>query len=268
MTFETIEYEVHGAIAVLALNRPEKLNAITDSLIDELNRALDLAEADDTVRVVVLHGNGRAFSAGFDLEGGTAAGDLAFKRALLQKDFDIIMRFWDCPKPTIAAVHRYCLGGALEMALACDLTVASTDCRLGEPEPKFGSGSVALLLPWITGPKQAKELLLTADDQVTAERALELGLVNRVTPEGEHLSTAMNLARKIATLDQTSVRLTKVAINRSCDIMGMRQALLAALEIDVIIETTETEESREFNRVLDEQGLKAALAWREARIQS
>ena len=156
MPFETIEYEVRGAIAVLALNRPEKLNAITDALIDELNHALDLAEADEAVRVVVLHGNGRAFSAGFDLEGGTAAGDLAFKRALLQKDFDIIMRFWDCPKPTIAAVHRYCLGGALEMALACDLTVASTGCRLGEPEPKFGSGSVALLLPWITGPKQTQ----------------------------------------------------------------------------------------------------------------
>ncbi len=193
-------------------------------------------------------------------------GDVAFKRALLQKDFDIIMRFWDCPKPTIAAVHGYCLGGALEMALACDLTVASEECRLGEPEPKFGSGSVALLLPWITGPKQAKELLLTGDDRVTAERALQLGLINRVAPEGEHLTVAMRMARGIAALDQTAVRLTKLAINRSCDLMGMRQALLQALEIDVIIESTETDESREFNRVLDEEGLKAALAWREARM--
>lgn len=266
MTFETIEYGTDGAVAVIALNRPEKLNAITDPMIDELNLALDLAEADEGVRVVVLHGNGRAFSAGFDLSGGTAEGDIHFKRAMLQKDFDIIMRFWDCPKPTIAAVHRYCFGGALEMALACDLTVASTGCRLGEPEPKFGSGSVALLLPWITGPKQAKELLLTADDQVTSERAMELGLVNRVTPEGEHLDTAIELARTIAVLDQTSVTLTKKAINQSCDIMGMRKALEAALEIDVLIESTETDESRAFNQVLEAEGLKAALAWREDRL--
>jgi enoyl-CoA hydratase len=156
MDFQTISYARHGAIAAIALCRPAKLNAITDAMIDELNLALDWAEADEAVRVIVLHGEGRAFSAGFDLEGGTAGGDVALKRAVLQKDFDIIMRFWDCPKPTIAAIHKYCFGGALEMALACDLTVSSAECRMGEPEPKFGSGSVALLLPWITGPKQAK----------------------------------------------------------------------------------------------------------------
>lgn len=250
----------------MTLNRPDKLNAINLAMIDDLNLALDRAEADEQIRVIVLHGMGRAFSAGFDLEAGTAEGDVAFKRSALRKDFDLIMRFWDSPKPTIAAIHKYCLGGALEMALACDMTVASEECRLGEPEPKFGSGSVALLLPWVTGPKQAKELLLTANDRVTAERAMQLGLVNQVTPEGQHLEAAIALARSIAVLDQTSIRLTKEAINRSCDIMGMREALLQALEIDVIIESTETEESREFNRVLETQGLKAALAWREARI--
>jgi enoyl-CoA hydratase len=101
---------------------------------------------------------------------------------------------------------------------------------------------------------------------VTAERALALGLVNRVVPEGDHLRAAMKLAQSIAVLDQTSVRLTKEAINRSCDIMGMRKALEAALEIDVIIESTETDESRAFNQVLEADGLKAALAWREARV--
>jgi enoyl-CoA hydratase len=95
-----------------------------------------------------------------------------------------------------------------------------------------------------------------------------LGLINEVTPVGQHLEAAMKLARGIAALDQTSIRLTKEAINRSCDIMGMREALLQALEIDVIIESTETDESREFNRILEDQGLKAALAWREARVAS
>ena len=152
MNFETLIYKRHGAVGVITLNRPEKLNAVTDLMIDELNAVLNHLEATDAVRVVMLHGSGRAFSAGFDLEGGTASGDIAFKRKVLQKDFDIIMRFWDCPKPTIAAIHGHCLGGALEMALACDLTIADEGCRLGEPELKFGSGSVALLLPWITGP--------------------------------------------------------------------------------------------------------------------
>jgi len=264
--YQTIRFDVERAIGIITLNRPDKLNAINGQMIEELNHALDHAEGNEAVRVVVLRGEGRAFSAGFDLAGGTATVDVAAKRAELQADFDIIMRFWDCPKPTISAVHTYCLGGALEMALACDLTVAAAGCYLGEPEPKFGSGSVALLLPWVTGPKQAKELLLTADDRVTAERALQLGLINRVAPSGGHIEVAMELARNIAALDQTSIRLTKQAINRSCDIMGMREALKQALEIDVIIESTETEESREFNRVLDESGLKAALAWREARI--
>jgi enoyl-CoA hydratase len=266
MTTQTVTFETRGTIAVLTLNRPDKLNAINEDMIDALHRALDRAESDDDIRVIILRGEGRAFSAGFDLAGGTAAGDVAEKRAELEKDFNIIMRFWDSPKPTIAAIHKYCLGGALEMALACDLTVASEECLLGEPEPKFGSGSVALLLPWITGPKQAKELLLTADDRVTAKRAMDLGLVNRVTPEGEHFEAALALARTIAVLDQTSVRWTKQAINRSCDVMGMRRALQQALEIDVIIECTQTEESQEFNRVLDESGLKAALNWREARV--
>jgi len=96
------------------------------------------------------------------------SGSLAFE---LQNDFDIIMRFWDSPKPTIAAVHTYCLGSAMEMAVACDITVAAEDCRFGAPEVKFGSGIVSLILPWVIGVKQAKELLLTGADDVSAERA-------------------------------------------------------------------------------------------------
>ncbi|MDO6459612.1 enoyl-CoA hydratase/isomerase family protein [Granulosicoccaceae sp. 1_MG-2023] len=265
MSFSTIEYEVKGSIALLTLARPDKLNAINARMVTELHQALDLAEADEQVRVILLHGAGRAFSAGFDIEGGTAGGDISSKRQTLVEDFNIIMRFWESPKPTIAAVHKYCLGGALEMAMACDLTIASEDCRLGEPEPKFGSGIVALLMPWLTGPKQAKQLLLTGDDRVTAQRAYELGLINEVAAEGEHLDVALRFARTMAALDNTAITLTKQAINRSYDISGMRQALLQALELDVVIETTETPESREFNAILERDGLKQALAWRERR---
>ena len=191
---------------------------------------------------------------------------LAALRAELEEDFEIIMRFWDCPKPTIAAVHKYCLGSAMEMAVACDITITADDCRFGAPEVKFGSGMVALVLPWFIGPKRAKELLLTGDDKVTAEQALQYGLVNRVVPVDQVIAEARSVAISIAKNDALAVRMTKQAINRTYEIAGMRDALLHALEVDIEIESTETEESREFNQILRTKGTKAAIAWRDARL--
>ncbi len=256
--------ERRGSVALLTLNRPEKLNAINEPMIGALDAALDAAEADESVRAIVVAGAGRAFSAGFDLDLGLGGGkpDPAAVRRALENDFRIILRFWDSPKPTIAAVHGYCLGSSLELAVACDLTIAAEDCRFGEPEVKFGSGIVALLLPWLAGPKAATYLLLTGDDRVSAADAQAMGLVNRIVPAAALLDEAVALAKRIAANDAQAVRLTKRAINRSLDIGGMRQALLAALEIDVEIETHETAESREFNEIVQREGAKAAIAWR------
>jgi enoyl-CoA hydratase/carnithine racemase len=259
--------ERRGAVALLTLNRPGKLNAINLPVIAALDAALDAAESDDAVRAIVVAGAGRAFSAGFDLDMGLGTGkpDPAGVRRALENDFRIILRFWDSPKPTIAAVHGYCLGSALELAVACDLTIAAEDCRFGEPEVKFGSGIVALLLPWLAGPKAAKYLLLTGEDRATAAEMLAIGLVNRVVPAASLMDEAIALAQRIAANDTQAVRLTKRAINRSLDIGGMRQALLAALDIDVEIETNETAESRAFNEILKREGAKAAIAWRAGR---
>jgi enoyl-CoA hydratase len=266
MPTDSVLYETRGPVAVLTLNRPEKLNAIDSKMVAELGRALDRAEEDAAVLAVVLRGAGRAFSAGFDLNMGEGEG-LEFVHRELHKDFDIIMRFWDFPKPTVAAVHTWCLGSGMEMAVACDVTVAGVGCRFGAPEVRFGSGIVALILPWVIGPKRAKDLLLTGDDRIPAERAQELGLVNRVVPDERCFDEAFAIARKIAANDRIAVTLTKQAINRSADIMGMRQALLQGLEIGVLVEASETPESREFNEILEKQGPKAATAWREARLE-
>ncbi len=268
MPFETIIYASEGPVATITLNRPEKLNAINAAMVAELNVALDQAEADDAIKVIVLAGAGRAFSAGFDLDmdADEDETDLRALRKELTDGFNIIMRFWDSPKPTIAAVHKYCLGSAMEMAVACDITIAADDCRFGAPEVKFGSGIVALVLPWMIGPKRAKELLLTGDDKVTAERALQYGLVNRVVPVDQVIIEANSLAIDIAKNDALAVRMTKLAINRSYEIAGMRDALLQALELDIEIESTETDESREFNDILRTKGTKAAIAWRDARL--
>lgn len=242
-----VTYQADGPVVTLSLDRPAKLNAIDLDMVDALHRALDRAEADDAVRVILLRGEGRAFSAGFDLDIALPEGaePETFWREELRKDFDIIMRFWHSPKVTVAAVHGHCLGSAMEMALACDLTVASEDCRFGVPEVSFGSGIVAMLLPWLTTMKVAKELLLTADKQVSAKRLEGLGLVNRVVPEDELLVTARALAAQIAGNDLTAVKLTKRAINESYRIMGMPRALEQALEFDVEIESTAAAADRE-----------------------
>jgi enoyl-CoA hydratase len=265
---DTVLYERRDSIALITLNRAEKLNAINKSMIAGLNRALDGAEADPAVRAVVLAGAGRAFSAGFDLdmEVDTSQGrpDPTAVRAALHADFDIILRFWNSSKPTLAATQGYCLGSALELAVACDLTVASEECFFGAPEVRFGSGIVAMLAPWLVGPKRAKYLLLSGDDRVTARDACAMGLVNRVVATGRALDEALALAQRIAANDAQAVRLTKLAINRSLEIAGLRDALAQALELNVLIETSETAESRQFNEILKRDGAKAAIAWRSS----
>lgn len=263
---ELIRYERRGALALITLDRADKLNAINKAMVAQLHAVLDKSEADDGVRAIVVAGAGRAFSAGFDLdmESGSAPNATEIRTAL-HEDFRIIMRFWDCPKPTLAAVHGYCLGSAMELAMACDITVSSDDCRFGAPEVKFGSGIVAMLAPWLAGPKHAKYLLLSGDDRVTAQQALDMGLINRVVASGRVLDETLEVAQRIAANDLNAVKLTKQAINRSLDLAGFREALLQSLELDCKIETSETAESRQFNEILRRDGAKAAIAWRSAR---
>jgi len=271
MKFETITYEKEGPLAWITLNRPEKLNAINKTMVSELLLATDKAQCDDDVQVIILKGKGRAFSAGFDLEleGEPKADEEEKLQALkseLHNDFELIMRFWHSPKPTVSAVHTYCLGGAMELAIACDITIAATGCRFGEPEVKFGMGAVAMILPYVCGPKRAKEILLTGNDRINSETAEKWGLVNRVVKPEYLYDEAKKVALDIARNDQLAVRVTKQAINSTYEFGKMRNALKHALELDIAIESTETEESREFNEILREKGAKAAIEWRDRRL--
>lgn len=260
-------FEKRGAIGEIKLNRPDKLNAIDGEMLDGLDAALARATADDDIRVLLLSGEGRAFSAGFDLDMGSAPANesqIVFLRRELRRDFDLIMQFWDSPKPIVAAVHGFCLGSSMEITAVCDITIAAEGTRFGAPEVRYGSGIVCMILPWIIGLKNARELLLTGSDKIDAHRAVSMGLVNRVVAENDLLQEARAVAEEIALNDPVAVRLTKKAINRSVEIAGLRQALDEALEVDIEIELTETAESLAFNRILEAEGLKAALRWRAA----
>jgi enoyl-CoA hydratase/carnithine racemase len=266
--FATIELEILDAVARITLNRPERANALNQAMLTEIGQALDEAERDTAVRAVIVRGAGAAFSSGFDLKEQMERRPTGVDqwRPLLRKDFDTVMRFWHCPKPTIAAVRGPCLAGACELAVACDLTIAAEDAFFGEPELRFGAGIVVMLLPWIVGPKIAKEIILTGEDRVSASRAAQIGMINRVVPAAALDAEALRVARHIAAVDPGLVKETKRALNRALEAQGMLAALEEALDIDLAFEGAGSPDKIAFMEIARRDGLKAALAWRDARF--
>jgi len=267
-SYQTICLQRAGAVATLTLNRPQRLNAINKQMLGELQHALDTVERDPQLRVLVVNGAGRNFSSGFDLKEQmeTRPTGTEVWREILDRDFSTVTRFWHFSKPTIAAVSGYCLAGGCELALCCDISLASEDAIFGEPELKFGAGIVVMILPWLVGPKRAKEIILCGMDRIPAQEALRIGLINRVVPADELESTALALAGDIAVIDPQLVQQTKHAINRTFEIMGLVDALEAALDIDLAIEGAGSTDKIEFMKIARQDGLRAAIAWRDARF--
>ncbi|WP_448576226.1 enoyl-CoA hydratase/isomerase family protein [Thermomicrobium sp.] len=219
--------ERRDGVLLLRLNRPDKLNAIDAEMLGELCAALEDARVDDAVRVVVLTGNERAFSAGADIDGfaGVTVEELATSRSDLPQ-WDTIRRF---PKPLIAAVSGYVFGGGLELALACDIVVAAQGARFAAPEIKIGlipgAGGTQLLARRF-GKYRAMELVLTGRE-FSAEEAERWGLVNLIVPAEEYLERALELAQQIAQYPPAAVRAAKAAI-----VTGLEMPLDAALRFE------------------------------------
>ena len=266
---DVIKIERRGTIAILTFNRPKVLNAFNNNLMERTIETVKILNEDDSVRIIVVQGAGRAFSPGFDLKASAERRMESVQdwEQQMKLQFDFIMQFWHSPKPTIAAVHGYCIAGAFELALACDVTIAAENTRFGEPEVRFGTGIVAMLLPWVTGPKQAKELLLTGEDQLNAKDAFRMGIVNRIVPDDAVLDRALEVAKSMATAAERSVRYTKRAINDTYATMGFNRALESALDTDVLLNAAHDPVKAEFARIRSEQGVKAAIAWRDARFR-
>lgn len=258
-----------GLVRRLTLNRPGSLNALDHELMEAIDAAFSAAAGDDGVRVVILRGAGRAFCAGYDLHEDAAEGAKgdAEWRAELHRDTERLLRILEHPKPVIASVHSYCLAGGTDLMLACDLAVASDDAVFGYVDVRFGSGIVSMLLPWVVGVRAAKEMVFTGEDRVSAQEAFRIGLVNRVVARDVLDAATLALAEEIAKNEPVVVQSMKASINRVWEQAGLRPALEANTELDVAIETANLPARDEFRRITQEQGLKAAIAWRDARYR-
>jgi len=215
--YKTLIYEKKDNIGVLTINRPEKMNALSNELIEELSQFLDDVQNDEELRILVITGAGeKAFVAGADIQ------ELVDRDALLGRKVsrtrqEIFSRIENLPIPVMAAVNGYALGGGLELALACSIRICSEQAQFGAPEVKWGiipGDGGTQRLPRLVGLGRAMEMILTGDF-IDAQEAYRIGLVNQVTSHDELMEKAMDLAKKIAKRPPLAVRYAKEAVNRS-----------------------------------------------------
>jgi enoyl-CoA hydratase len=247
--FEVIRYGVEGPVATITLHRPEVANAQNSQLLDELDAALDRADADDDVRVVILAGDGKHFSAGHDLkEILSGADEWARMRATPEGKwrheqvmyFDRCVKLRDFRKPTIAAVQGACAAAGLMLACMCDLIVAADDARFSNPVARMTGVGVELLVePWELGPRKAKEFLLCAET-IDAAEAARLGLVNRVVPATELAAAARAMAEQVALVPPVTAQAIKESINRMLDLSGQRDSWRYHFMIHQLVSNTAT----------------------------
>lgn len=245
--------------------RPEKLNALTLESYRAITSAVVDANQDESCSVIVIRGEGRAFSSGFDL--GLQA-EFQAPEEYYSNIHDIANRarwaVWDSTKPVIAAVQGYCLGGAFELTLPADFTVAAESAQFGEPEILFGAGPAFFMIPWMANHKSAKEVLLTGR-RLSAREALALGLVSRVVPDEELDDNVRELAANLHKMPQAALHAVKKGINRANEVRGLRPAIDAWVESAVYLQMA-SPEGDDFSARVRSTDVREALAWRRARF--
>jgi enoyl-CoA hydratase/carnithine racemase len=247
---EHVRYEVDGAVGVITLDRTEKANAVDQQALDELNDAFEEAAADREIRVIVLRSEGKHFCSGHDITASNTAvggedGEDAPRSAVdwaergLQAIYEweaihylgYSRRWRDIPKPTIAAVQGQCIAGGLMLCWPCDLIVAADNARFSDPVVLMGIGGVEYHAhTWELGARKAKEMLFTAQP-ITAQEALDLGMVNRVVPLDDLRSETMDLAGQIAGMHPFALAQAKRAVNQTLDVQGFYSALQSVFDI-------------------------------------
>ena len=276
MSYETILYEKKDRIAVITLNRPEKFNTIRPPMPEEIEKALGKANFDDEVRVIILQGAGKAFCAGFDFSedlehfagwGGQAQSeewdpgrDMMMVTNPFKAPIPKFMSIWRSPKPVIARVHGWCVGGGSDMALLSDVIIASEDARFGTPYSRVWG--VYLTGMWIyrLGLTRTKLLALTGDS-ISGREAAEIGLINKAVPVEKLNDEVWYWAERMARCPTTQLAAMKLIVNQAFDNMGLQSTQTLGVILDGYMRNTP--EGKEFVRKSKEKGVQAAVADRD-----
>lgn len=276
MTYENILYETDGRLAIITLNRPEKLNALSNDLRGEFFHALKEAEADRSVGVIVLRANGRAFSAGYDLSPSRASSGSPYvhPRSLMPDTgtthpahYDwsrhVLMgnwMIWELAKPVVAQVQGYCLAGGTELATFCDFRIVAEDAQVGYP-PVRAMGTMDIMwAPWHMPMTKAREFAYIGDSFSGKDMAA-MGWATYAVPAPELASFTERFARRMANIDNEMLMYSKRSVNRQYEAMGIRTGLMSGTDVEAM--SKQRPAAGEWRRRLAQDGLKAALEWRD-----
>lgn len=274
MKYETLIYSVDGPIATITLNRPHALNTIVPAMPDEIEHALARIDKDESIKVVILRGAGRAFCAGFNFgkdfdewaathstNGNWDPGkDFVHSTARATAPTQKFMSIWRCSKPVIAQVHGWCMGGGSEYALCADLVIASDDARIGTPYSRVWGCHLSGMWIYRLGLAKAKEYALTGK-AASGKEAAAIGLINQSVPFAELESTVRELARELAAIPLPQLQAMKLIVNQAYENMGLHSTQLLGPILDGLMRNTGA--GSEFLEVARSQGVKEAVTRRD-----
>ena len=274
MSYETLLYAVDGAIATITLNRPERLNTIVPPMPDEVQHAVERAVADPAVKVIVLRGAGRSFCAGYDFAGGFHHWDAAITTDGAWdpgKDFVMatapsasptqkFMSVWRSPKPVIAQVHGWCVGGGSDFALCADLVIASEDARIGTPYARMWGAYLSGMWLYRLGLTRAKEFALTGRP-LSGVEAVDAGLINRAVPFADLEATVRAEADRLAAIPSSQLAAMKLIVNQAYENMGLASTQTLGPILDGLMRNTP--DAARFIDLAEREGVGAVVAERD-----
>jgi len=264
-----VYYTRKDGIGHVVLNRPDKLNAISEPMKAMLVEVFAEADRDKATSVTVLRGEGRSFCSGHDISGDDGGDDENAVRwhEQLTGSVRCEMAPFDAQKPVIASVQGHVLGGGCQLAMFCDFVIAADNARFGEPEVRLGYSGPAFIMPWIASYRRAREFIYFGD-QITAQMALEFDMINKVVPAAELEAATHAYAKRLSLIAPEALTRTKLALRRGLEAAGFRNAINAGHDVVTALYASETEIGRQFNALAERDGLKAALTWRSNQFKA
>jgi len=274
MTFETLLYETEGRIATITLNRPERLNTLVPPMPDEIELAVGQANRDEEVRVIILRGAGRGFCGGFDFSDGLAnwkdeietdqrwdpGKDMIFVTSSFAGPVPKFMSLWRSPKPVIAQVHGWCVGGGSDLALCADLVIASEDAQIGTPYSRVWGSYLTGMWIYRLGLTKAKEYALTGK-ALSGSEAAEVGLINAAVAFDRLEDTVRAQAAQLAQIPLSQLACMKLMVNQAYDNMGLKSTQTLGSVLDGFMRNTP--DAREFIETAESEGVLAAIRRRD-----